>query len=124
MYKYDALESPDYSLLNEVAEKLILLLAPAAPHFAEELNEMRGGKESVFLSSFPKCDKTKLVKNEIEYALQINSRVKAKVMLSASKDVKALENEALALPEVQELIAGLSVKKTIVIPGRIINFVV
>ena len=45
-------------------------------------------------------------------------------MLSASKDVKALENEALALPEVQELIAGLSVKKTIVIPGRIINFVV
>lgn len=124
MYKYDALPAPDYSLLNEVAGKLILLMAPAAPHFAEELNEMRGGKTSVFLSSFPKCDETKLVKNEIEYALQINSRVKAKVMLSASKDVKALEKEALALPEVQELISGLSVKKTIVIPGRIINFVV
>ena len=124
MYKYDALPSPDYSLLNEVAGTLILLMAPAAPHFAEELNELRGGKESVFLSPFPKCDEKKLVKNEIEYALQINSRVKAKVMLSASKDVKALEKEALALAAGQELIAGLAVKKTIVIPGRIINFVV
>ena len=124
MYKYDSLPAPDYSLLNGVAEKLVLLLAPAAPHFAEELNELRGGKTSVLLVPFPVCDETKLVKSEIEYAVQINSRVKIKIMLSATKDVKALESEALAKPEVKELIAGLTVKKTIVIPGRIVNFVV
>ena len=124
MYKYDSLPAPDYTLLDSVAEKLILLLAPAAPHFAEELNEMRGSKKSVFLRSFPECDETKLVKSEVEYAVQVCSRVKFKIMLSATKDVKAIEKEAMASPEVQKLLEGLTVKKVIVIPGRIVNFVV
>lgn len=124
MYKYDALPSPDYSLLNEVAGVLVRLIAPAAPHFAEELTELRGGKESVFLSAYPVCDEKRLVKSEIEYAVQINSRVKLKVMLSASKDVAELQKEALAIKEVRDVLDGLAVKKVIVIPGRIVNFVV
>ena len=124
MYKYDSSASPNYALLNEVAGKLVLLIAPAAPHFAEELNELRGGKQSVFLSEYPQFDASKLVKSTIEYAVQINSRVKIKITLSATKDVKAVEAEAMNLPEVKELLKGLAVKKTIVIPQRLINFVV
>lgn len=124
MYKYDSIDKPNYALLNEVAGKLILLIAPAAPHFAEELNELRGNKESVFLSPYPQYDASKLVKNTIEYAVQINSRVKIKITLSSTKDVKAVESEAMANDEVKELLNGLTVKKVIVIPGRLVNFVV
>lgn len=124
MYKYDALPDADYSLLDEVAEKLIRIIAPAAPHFAEELNEMRGGKKSVFLMPYPTADESKLVKSSVEYAVQVNSRVKLKIVLPAGKDVKAIEKAALDNAEVKALLDGTAVKKTIVIPERIINFVV
>lgn len=124
MYKYDGTKEPNYALLDSVAESLIRIVAPATPHIAEELHEQRGGKQSVFLSPYPVCDESKLFKSQCEYAVQINSKVRLKIVLDAEKDAQKIESAARQNDEVKRLLADQTVKKVIVIPGRIINFVV
>ena len=72
LYKYDAAEDASGALLDKCVDTLILLIAPCAPHFAEELWSMRGNKKSVFLSDYPVCDENALIKDEVEIAVQIN----------------------------------------------------
>ena len=111
------------SFLRENVEDLVLLLAPFAPHFAEELHEMLGHKESVFKCAYPVCNEKALVRDEYEMAVQINSRVKAKITVPADADNAAVEAAALADANVKAAIAGLTPVKVIVIPKRIVNIV-
>ena len=69
------------AFLRECVEDFVLLIAPFAPHFAEELHEMLGHKESVFKCAYPTCDEKALVRDEYEMAVQVNSRVKAKIVV-------------------------------------------
>lgn len=122
MYKTDGKVSP--RLMKETSEALIKILAPIVPHIAEELYSLKGNKDSVFNASYPVCDESKLVKDEIELAVQINSRVKAKINVPSSADNAEIEKIALSDPKVIEALAGAAVKKVIVIKGRLINLVV
>lgn len=122
MYKTDGKVSP--ALMEETSDALIKILAPIVPHIAEELYSLKGGKDSVFNASYPVCDESKLVKDEIELAVQINSRVKAKINVPSSADNAEIEKIALSDPKVIEALAGAAVKKAIVIKGRLINLVV
>ena len=102
----------------------VLLLAPACPHFAEELWSQRGNSKSVFLESYPTCDEAALVKDEIELAVQINSKVKSKIVVSkeaTDEEIKkiALENETIA-----KIVEEKQVVKAIVVKGRLVNFIV
>ena len=110
--------------MKETSEALIKILAPIVPHIAEELYSLKGNKDSVFNASYPVCDESKLVKDEIELAVQINSRVKAKITVPSSADNAEIEKIALSDPKVIEALAGAAVKKVIVIKGRLINLVV
>ena len=83
MYKYRAGKECSLPYLKHVLGVLVKVMAPLAPHFCEELNERLGGKASLFDQSYPVCDERKLVRAETEYAVQINSRVKCKVVLPA-----------------------------------------
>ena len=121
-YKTDGKVSP--RLMKETSEALIKILAPIVPHIAEELYSLKGNKDSVFNASYPVCDESKLVKDEIELAVQINSRVKAKINVPSSADNAEIEKIALSDPKVIEALAGAAVKKVIVIKGRLINLVV
>ena len=67
-------------LFEEIPE-LIKVLAPITPHISEELFHQRGGQGSIFNAGYPACDESKLVRDEVEIAVQINSRVKAKIMM-------------------------------------------
>lgn len=126
MYKYDAIsdELKNVKLFKEVEQKLILLLAPMAPHFCEELWSLAGNKKSVFLTPYPVCEEQYLTMDEIEYGVQINSKMKTKITLSKDFSREQVENAVLADQKIKELLEGKEVAKIIVIPGRLVNLIV
>ena len=124
LYKYDNIPSEkNASFFKACISDLILLLAPLVPHIAEELNEKMGGKYSVFDMTYPVCDEKALVKDEYELAVQINSRMKAKIVVPSDADNKAIENIAMQNDAVKTAIGNMQVVKVIVIPKRLVNIV-
>jgi leucyl-tRNA synthetase len=109
---------------REAMEKFVLCLAPFAPHLSEELWQVLGREQSVALQSFPVYDPSKLVQDEIEIVLQINSKVRAKVVVPADADAATLEKIALADPTVQKYLEGKTPKKVIAVPGKLVNCMV
>jgi leucyl-tRNA synthetase len=122
MYKVDGKASE--SVMEETCDKLILLLAPIVPHIAEELFTSRGNEGSVFNTAFPVCDESKLVRDEIELAVQVNSRIRAKIVVPSSADNSTIEQIALADSAVIDALEGKTPKKVIVIKNRLVNIVV
>lgn len=122
--KYDALEQKNVAVEKAAVRDLVLLLAPFAPHFCEELWEEIEGKGSVFEQSYPVADEKALHLDEKEYAVQVNSKMACRAMLPTSATEEEVKALVLDLPEVQEKMAGKSVKKCIVVPGRLVNLIV
>ena len=103
---------------------LIRMFAPFAPHFAEELWEMMEQKGSVLEEAYPEVNEAALVKSEVEYAVQVNSKIKAKMMISESLSSEEIQAQVSAHPEVAPLLEGKSVKKCIIVKGRLVNLIV
>ena len=123
--KYDnEVTEKNVSFYKDSIDDLIRMLAPFAPHFAEELWEITGHKESVFLEEYPVVDESALVKEETEYAVQINSKIKAKLMIANGLSDEEMQAFVCAIPEIAEQIAGKTVRKCIVVKGRLINLIV
>lgn len=120
MYNYEANVAKKNAIYKDCAKDLVLLLAPFAPHFCEELWEMLGQKYSVFNQAYPTFDPAAMVLDEVELAVQINSKMRAKVTVatSASKE----EIEKAALEAVKDQLASAP-KKVIVVPGRLVNII-
>lgn len=123
IYKYDSVK-PDYSFLKKVLFETVKVIAPFAPHFAEELHERLGAKNSVFKEKYPQCDESKLVKQQVEIAVQINSKIRSKLIVPTGISNEEIASIALENNTVKELLGGKAIKKTIVIPGRLINFII
>ena len=125
LYKYDTLpqENKNVAFMKECISDLVLLIAPFAPHFGEELWSILGNKKSIFLSDYPVFDEKALVKDEVEYAVQINSKVKAKINVPSEADVKEIETIALENEAIIKALEGKPVKKVIVIKGRLVNII-
>lgn len=111
-------------VMFDAAKNLIKLLAPLAPHIAEELWENIGEKYSVFNADFPVCDESKLKRKTVELAVQINSKIRGKIIVNADADKEEIERAALSNSEIQLLIDGKTVKKTIIVPNRLVNIIV
>lgn len=124
LVKYDQLNDKNFKLMRDTASDLIGLLAPLAPHFAEELNENIGNKKSIFNMPYPKYDESALVKDSYELAVQINSKVRSKIEVPSDSDDKAIVEIAMNNDAVKHFIDGKTVVKTIVIPKRLVNIVV
>jgi len=125
LYKYDSAtgDKKNASFFKACISDLVLLLAPFVPHIAEELNEKLGGKYSVFEMRYPVCDENALVKDEYELAVQINSRMKAKIIVPSDADAKEIEEIALQNTSVKSAIGDMNIVKVIVIPKRLVNVV-
>ena len=125
MQKYEA-DAGEKNVLffKDCAKDLVRMIAPFAPHFAEELWESFGNKRSVFLESYPIVDEQALVKDEVEYAVQVNSKIKAKMMISESLSDEEIQAAACAHPDVSALVEGKTVRKCIIVKGRLINLIV
>lgn len=125
LYKYDQeTEDKNVEFFEEVVADLLRILAPFAPHFAEEVWEQLGYEYSIFNQRWPKWDPNALVRDEVEIAIQINGKVKTRIMVPTAADNKELEDIALANEEVKELTKGMNIVKVIVVKGRLINIVV
>ena len=119
LYAYDG-ENADKAFMSECLDDLVRLLAPFAPHFSEELWEMRGGKYSVFNQSYPVADEKAMVRDEVELAVQVNSKLRARIVVATSAEKADIE--AAALEAVKDQLAGAP-KKIIIVPGRLVNII-
>ena len=106
------------------AEPMVLMLAPLAPHAAEELWSRLGHAESLAWEPFPEADPAYLVDDTIEIPVQINGKVRTKIEVAAGLDKDALEAAARGDAKVAELLAGATVRKVIAVPDKLVNFVV
>ncbi|MCQ2516328.1 MAG: leucine--tRNA ligase [Saccharofermentans sp.] len=112
------------SFLKMVVEKLILILSPFAPHFAEESWEMLGNEYSVFNQKWPEFDESALVLSTVEIAVQMNGKIIFKVNIPADADQAAVEELVKADERFTAALAGRNVVKFIYVKGRIANIVV
>lgn len=107
---------------KEIAEVIVKLLAPMAPHWAEELwQDVLGNETSVHKEAWPEFDPNAAKASEVELAVQVNGKVKAKITVAADAAEDAIRETALKA--IADATAGKDIKKVIVIPGRLVNVV-
>lgn len=109
---------------REYAEGFVKLIAPIAPHIGEELWAILGHEETITYAEWPTFDESKLVDDEVEVVVQVLGKVRAKISVAKDISKEDLEKAALADEKVQDFIAGKTVVKVIVIPGKLVNIVV
>ena len=122
--KYNKEEVKNTEFLKEVCESFIKILAPFAPHFSEEQWSLFNNTTSVFNEAWPKFDPKALVKDEVEIAIQVNGKIKNKIMVASSLDEEDIKSESLADEKVKAAIGDKTIVKVIVIKGRLVNIVV
>jgi leucyl-tRNA synthetase len=111
-------------LLADAQRSLVLLLAPFAPYLAHELWEMLGEKGSLLKAPWPKYDAVLAKEEEIEVPVQINGKLRGRVVVLADASQELVVERALADEKVKAAIAGKQIVKTIFVPGKLLNFVV
>ncbi|MGE7883182.1 leucine--tRNA ligase [Bacillus sp. NPDC094077] len=109
------------TLPKEYVEGFVKMIAPVAPHIGEELWSKLGYNETITYASWPTFDESKLVEDEVEIVVQVMGKVRAK--LTMKKDASKEEMEQLALEAIEEQIEGKTVRKVIVVPGKLVNVV-
>ena len=105
-------------------ETLVILLAPLAPHLAEELWQLLGHKPSVFDARWPQADPAMLVADQVTVAIQVNGRTRGTVDVPADAAQEDVMNAAAAITSVKNALEGKEILKTIYVPGKILNLVV
>jgi len=127
MYQYREKIGPETenrAVLREGVEKLLLLLAPFAPHLTEELWAKLGQPDSIHRQVWPDYDPAALTVDEIEIVVQVNGRVREKVVVPTDATEAEVTKIVLAQERVRAYLAGKETVKTIVVPGKLVNFVV
>ncbi len=112
------------SVLRLAIDALTLLIAPFAPHFAEELWESLGNKPGIANAPWPQYDSEAIVASEITVVVQVNGKVRSKLTLPAGTSDKDIEAAALADAKVKEFTDNKPPKKVIVVQGKLVNVVV
>ncbi|MCP3762436.1 leucine--tRNA ligase [Domibacillus sp. A3M-37] len=107
----------------EYAEGFVKLVSPLAPHLAEELWEKLGHSGTVTYEAWPVFDESKLIDDEVEIVIQLNGKVKAKVMVSKDATREQMEEIAMQNDKLQEELAGKTIRKVIAVPGKLVNIV-
>ena len=109
---------------RELAETLVLMLAPFAPHLGEELWERLGHHKSMARRPWPEYDPAKLVESTIELPVQVNGKVRDRIIVDAEADDQTILAAAEASERLQPWIAGKSIRKKLYVPKKLVNFVV
>ncbi len=109
---------------KEAIEKFVLLLSPFAPHIAEELWSLLGHEPTLAYEPWPGFDEAAIKESTVEIPISINGKLRSKITVAADCDAATLEQTALAEPKIAEQLTGKTVVKKIVVPGKMVNFVV
>jgi leucyl-tRNA synthetase len=122
LYKEQATSKPEVE--REALETILILLAPFAPHIAEELWAGLGKTESIHSQLWPEVDEAALVQDEVTVVLQVNGKLKDRIKVPAEISAEELEKLVRDLPKLQEWAQGKIVVKIITVPGKLVNVVV
>lgn len=123
-YKFNGSDNVNKNLIREVVFGLIKLIAPFAPHIADELWELTGHNSSVHLEKWPSYEEAALVQSEVEVVLQVNGKVRGRINVPADLDRDALGEAAMKHPRVMEYTASREIIKVIAVPNKLVNIVV
>ncbi len=124
LYKAADDQSPQgRAVMQEGLEAAVLILAPIVPHVTQELWQAMGHDGMVLDANWPEVDESALEQDTLELVVQVNGKVRGKVAVAADADSAAVEGAALAEGNVQRFIEGKTVRKVIVVPGRLVNVV-
>ncbi|MFM8291384.1 MAG: class I tRNA ligase family protein, partial [Planctomycetia bacterium] len=104
-------------------EPFVTVLAPFAPHLAEELWEILGRPAPVSLAAWPQVEERWLVDDTVEIPVQIQGKLRGRVVVPAGADAEAMQLAAAADPKIAEQLAGKRIAKVVAVPGRLVNFV-
>ena len=126
LYKYVQTRNADNynkEFLSATIKDLILLISPFTPHLGEELWQSIGEKPSVFNQPFPQYNKDYLAVNEIEWVIQINGKIRDRIMGDPNLDKESAEKLAMSSKRINELLDGKTIRKVIVVPKKLVNIV-
>jgi leucyl-tRNA synthetase len=107
-----------------VMEQFVLLLSPFAPHLAEELWQLLGSAKSLAYEPWPEAEEAWLKEDTVEAPVQVNGKLRSRVVVPAGAEAAEIEAAARADERIAELLIGKQVVKVIVVPGKLVNFVV
>ena len=116
-------EAQSIAVRDEALSSAVLLLAPIAPHICHALWQALGNTQAVADAAWPKLDESALVRSSIELIVQVNGKVRGKIEVAADASKHTIEQLALADSNVQRFIEGVTIRKMIVVPGRLVNIV-
>ena len=123
MAKFSDDSAQGRAVMHEAIEAVVLMLSPVVPHITQQLWQDLGHDELLADVGWPVCDESALVRDEIELVVQVNGKLRSKITIAASADKDAIEAAALADDRIQLNIEGKTVRKVIVVPGRLVNIV-
>ncbi|WP_104370577.1 leucine--tRNA ligase [Desulfocucumis palustris] len=126
LYQYKELPETDRdpAVMREAVEHLLILLAPFAPHITEELWAGIGHRDSIHRQPWPEYDPEAIIEDEITIVVQLNGKVRERVLVPADITPDKMKELVLAQPRVQNMIEGKQVVKVIPVPGKLVNIVV
>jgi leucyl-tRNA synthetase len=113
----------DVAIMREAVESVLLLLNPITPHIAHELWKVLGHEQDIDVAPWPTADKAALVEDEKLIIVQVNGKVRAKMTIAADATKEAVEEAAKGQQNVQQFIDGKTIRKVIVVPGKLVNIV-
>lgn len=121
--RFDASTAQSGAVVREALQTSVLLLSPIAPHICQELWQQLGGEGLIIDQAWPKVDEAALVKDTLLYVVQVNGKVRAKLEVSASATKDQVQALALADERVLKFTDGVTVRKVIVVPNKLVNIV-
>jgi leucyl-tRNA synthetase len=111
------------AVYRETIETLVVLISPFAPHVAEELWVELGHQPSVLSAPWPQVNEKALARDTIEIVIQLNGKIKNREVIPTRLTPREIEAHVLTLEPVKQMLAGLTIRKVVVIPGKLINIV-
>jgi leucyl-tRNA synthetase len=121
--KLDPAQEQARAVMDEALQAVVLMLCPIVPHVCHSLWQALGGEGDVMNAAWPAADEAALVRDSIEMVVQVNGKVRAKMQVPADADKAAVESLALGQDNVQRFLDGVTVRKVIVVPGKLVNIV-
>jgi leucyl-tRNA synthetase len=124
LYKFEDDTSQGRAVMQEALEAVVLMLAPIVPHISHAMWHALGHSDAVLDQSWPAADASALVRDVVELVVQVNGKLRGRISIAADTGKEQTEQAALAEENVQRFVMGKTVKKIVVVPGRLVNIVV
>ena len=122
--RFESTSDADRAVVREALQAVILMLSPIVPHICHALWAALGHETALVDEAWPQADENALEKDLIEIVVQVNGKLRGRISVSADADNDTVGKQALADPNVQRFVADKEVRKTVVVPGRLVNIVV